>query len=166
MTNQFESLCQLIRRPDHAFYCYVITSSTYHLFRTTPGDERLLGFALRDYFWFLVSHFWLLSEAFASLLFFHFNRHRHPPSGFGKRFHPLRSFFLSGLLTHSGKEFGSFPYTIFTFPLSRNSHVSTASSLSLVSCKPFLAPFQSTHLFVVLHLHLGFTKHDFHGFSC
>ena len=49
------------------------------------SDERPLGSALRNYLWFLVSHFWLLSEALASLLFlFHFNRHRHPPSGFGK----------------------------------------------------------------------------------
>ena len=27
------------------------------------SDKRLLGFALRDYFWFFVSHFCLLSES-------------------------------------------------------------------------------------------------------
>ena len=48
-------------------------------------DERLLGFALRDYFWFLVCHFWLLSKAFASLLFvFIVNQSWYPPEVFDK----------------------------------------------------------------------------------
>lgn len=36
---------------------------------TATGDERLLHCAHRDDLWFLVSHFWLLSESFDSLLF-------------------------------------------------------------------------------------------------
>ena len=34
------------------------------------SHKRLLSFALRNYLWFLVYHFWLLSEAFASLFVF------------------------------------------------------------------------------------------------
>lgn len=56
----------------------------------TSRDKRLFGFALRDYFWFFVSHFCLLSESIAffpslliSGLFSYLLRTRHPPGGFG-----------------------------------------------------------------------------------
>ena len=72
VVNQFEQPYRLLQGTAHALRvkrrAFAITSLNSLLWAST--NERLLGFALRDYFWFLVSHFWLLSEAFASLLFF------------------------------------------------------------------------------------------------
>lgn len=96
-------------------YSRTRTARSHVLLRWATCDERLLGIALRYDFRFLVSHFWLLSEATASLRV-HFSRHRHPPSGIRKGFYPFRSLFLEEGPVHSGRELGPFPYTIFTFP--------------------------------------------------
>ena len=70
--NRFDAFSLLLQRTAHAFriqHRALAIAPLNSLFRAAT-HERLLGFALRNYFWFLVSHFWLLSEAFASLFVF------------------------------------------------------------------------------------------------
>ena len=50
-----------------------LRATTTRIFHRASCDERLLGSTLRDYLRFLVCHFWLLSEAYASLVV------KHPP---------------------------------------------------------------------------------------
>ena len=81
VVNQFEQSYHLLQRTAHALRvkrrAFAITSLNGLLW--APTNERLLGFALRNYFWFLVSHFWLLSESVDSLFVSYFLRIRHPP---------------------------------------------------------------------------------------
>ena len=63
--NRFDAFSLLLQRTAHAFRIQqraLAIAPLNSLFRATT-HERLLGFALRDYFRFLVSHFWLLSES-------------------------------------------------------------------------------------------------------
>ena len=53
-----------------ATLCFRIRGKAKHtILRRTTGNERLLRDGLRHDLGFLIGHFWLLSEAFASLLF-------------------------------------------------------------------------------------------------
>lgn len=67
--NRFDAFSLLLQRTAHAFriqHRALAIAPLNSLFRATT-HERLLSFALRDYFWFLISHFRLLPETFASL---------------------------------------------------------------------------------------------------
>ena len=63
-------------------------------FRRAPSDERLLGSALRHNLGFLISHFWLLSEAFASLLFSYFKPSSAPAARSSVKFVKLTAYQL------------------------------------------------------------------------
>ena len=72
----------LIQRPSKATPIARSTSFCVSCcIRWTRCDKRLFGSALRHNLGFLISHFWLLSEAFASLLFSYFK----PPSAPAER---------------------------------------------------------------------------------
>ena len=98
------------------------------------------------------------------VVLFHCNRHRHPPSGFGKVF----LYLVMSCAPHPAIATGILPKIILTSPPAED--VSRLDGIATTSAFLYVIPgsFLGFHLFVILHLHLALTKCEtlFHGFLC